>query len=72
MSLFLEPEEQSPSTFPEQEIDTRNNYSWQQAFAEIGIDPLDLSELKLTGQAGRYFDEEEDMGLSLNLWLALS
>jgi len=67
MSLLLESEEQSQLSFSEQENDTEDDYSWQQAFTEIGIDPLGLPDLKLTRQVGRYFDEEDNLGPTLNL-----
>ncbi len=67
MSLMLETEDQTQLSFSELENDAEEDYTWQQAFAEIGIDPLGLPDLKLTRQVGRYFDEEDNFGPTLNL-----
>ncbi len=67
MSLMLDSEEQSQLSLSEPDNEAEDDCSWQQAFADIGVDPMSLPDLKLTRQYGRYFDEEEDFGTALNL-----
>ena len=44
-----------------------DNSTWENAFADIGIDPSELPPLKLTRQHGRIFDHSQEFFEEIDL-----
>ncbi len=44
-----------------------DDQSWELTFLEMGINPMELGELKLTRQHGMHFDDDESLTSEVDL-----